>query len=146
MDNKQKKSFIILVEMLEREPPTATLLGTELAGRSHNIWLMETRRFHKSPASFAQGLPTVERYRAVRRAGHLITVMRQEGFTCRPGEDHRAPPPWAKLLNKVSRERFPKKMQKRYIELDEVNRLLRSLVSCNVRDRFVPADGGRKLQ
>jgi hypothetical protein len=64
-------------------------------------------------------------------------------------ESFRAPPPWAKLLNKVSRERFPRKMQKRYIELDEVNGLLQSLVSCDVRDRFVPAvvdEVGIKLQ
>jgi hypothetical protein len=64
-------------------------------------------------------------------------------------ESFRAPPPWAKLMNKVSRGHAPKKMQKRYIELDEVNGLLQSLVSCNVRDRFVPAvvdEVGIKLQ
>jgi hypothetical protein len=40
-------------------------------------------------------------------------------------------------------------MQKRYIELDDVNGLLQSLASCNVRDRFVPAvvdEVGIKLQ
>jgi surface carbohydrate biosynthesis protein len=64
-------------------------------------------------------------------------------------ESFRTPPPWAKLMNKVSRGHAPKKMQKRYIELDEVNGLLQSLVSCNVRDRFVPAvvdEVGIKLQ
>ena len=42
-----------------------------------------------------------------------------------------------------------KKMQKRYIELDEVNRYLQSFVTCNVRDEFVPAvidEVGIKLQ
>ena len=64
-------------------------------------------------------------------------------------ESFRTPPPWAKLLNKVSRGHAPKNMQKRYIELDEVNGLLQSLVCCNVRDRFVPAvvdEVGIKLQ
>ena len=40
-------------------------------------------------------------------------------------------------------------MQKRYIDLDEVNGLLRAYVACNVRDKFVPAvmdDVGIKLQ
>ena len=50
--------------------------------------------------------------------------------------------PWAGLLNKVSGKCAPKKMQKRYIDLDEVNGLLQSHVACNVRDRFV----GIKLQ
>jgi hypothetical protein len=64
-------------------------------------------------------------------------------------ESFRTPPPWARFLNKVSRAHASKKMQKRYIELDEVNGLLQSLVSCNVRDRFVPAvvdEVGIKLQ
>jgi hypothetical protein len=42
-----------------------------------------------------------------------------------------------------------KKMQKRYIDLDEVNSYLQSFVTCNVRDRFVPAvvdEVGIKLQ
>src|SRR5262245_66391849 len=94
--NNQYKNFILLVEMLERELPAAALLGSELAGRGHNVWLIEKGRFRKSPASFApsmvleKGLTTgcLERYRAVRRAGHLITVMCQEGFTYRSGEDY----------------------------------------------------------
>jgi hypothetical protein len=64
-------------------------------------------------------------------------------------ESFRAPPPWAGLLNKVSREHAPKKMQKRYLKLDEVNGLLQSYVSCNVRNQFVPAvvdEVGIKLQ
>jgi len=54
-------------------------------------------------------------------------------------ENFRGPRPWAKILNKVSRERVPGKMKKRYIELDEVNGFLQSYVDCHVRDRFVPA-------
>jgi hypothetical protein len=30
-------------------------------------------------------------------------------------------------------------MQKRYIEVDEVNALLQAYVACNVREQFVPA-------
>ena len=39
----------------------------------------------------------------------------------------------------VSGEYSPKKMQKRYIEVDEVNALLQAYVACNVREQFVPA-------
>ena len=58
------------------------------------------------------------------------------------------PSPWAKLLNKLSTQHDVKKMQKRYIEVEEVNRLLKSYAACNVQDRFVPAvvdDVGIKL-
>ena len=54
-----------------------------------------------------------------------------------------------RTLNKMSRKHARKKMQKRYIELDEVNRYLQSFVTCNVRDEFVPAvidEVGIKLQ
>lgn len=84
-------------------------------------------------------------------AHHLQNARQPNAYTEMAAalESFRGPLPWAKLLNKVSRERFPKKMQKRYIEIDEVNGLLQSLVSCNVRDRFVPAvvdEVGIKLQ
>ena len=64
-------------------------------------------------------------------------------------EGIRGPAPWAKLLNNLSRQHDVRKMQKRYIDLDEVNWLLQSYVACDVRDRFVPAvidDVGIKLQ
>ena len=51
-------------------------------------------------------------------AYHLQNVRQPNAYT----EMATAPPPWAKLLNKVSREHAPKKMQKRYI--DEVDGLL----------------------
>jgi surface carbohydrate biosynthesis protein len=109
MNNRQNKNFIILVEMLERELPAAALLGSELAGRGHNVWLIEKGRFRKSPASFApsmvleKGLTTgcLERYRAVRRAGHLITVMCQEGFTYRSGEDYIERRVWGETVDTV---------------------------------------------
>jgi hypothetical protein len=61
----------------------------------------------------------------------------------------RGPRPWAGLLNKISGKHSRKKMQKRYIDLDEVNGYLQSFVTCNVRDRYVPAvvdEVGIKLQ
>jgi hypothetical protein len=64
-------------------------------------------------------------------------------------DSFRGPRPWSGLLNKMSRKHARKKMQKRYIDLDEVNRLLRSYVTCKVRDQFVPAvvdEVGIKLQ
>ena len=64
-------------------------------------------------------------------------------------ENLQAPGVWAKLQNIVSRDNAPKKMQKRYIDLDQVNALLRSYVACNVREQFIPAvvdDVGIKLQ
>jgi hypothetical protein len=84
-------------------------------------------------------------------AHHLKNAQQPNAYTEMASalESFRAPPLWAGLLNKVSRERTPKKMQKRYIELDEVNGLLQSLAGCNVRDRFVPAvvdEVGIKLQ
>ena len=51
-------------------------------------------------------------------AYHLQNARQPNAYT----EMATAPPPWAKLLNKVSREHAPKKMQKRYI--DEVDGLL----------------------
>ena len=107
--NNQHKNFILLVEMLERELPAAVLLGSELAGRGHTVWLIEKGRFRKSPASFTpsmvleKGLTTgcLERYRAVRRAGHLLTVMCQEGFTYRSGEDYVERRVWGETLETV---------------------------------------------
>lgn len=107
--NNQGKNFILLVEMLERELPAAVLLGSELAGRGHTVWLIEKGRFRKSPASFTpsmvleKGLTTgcLERYRAVRRAGHLLTVMCQEGFTYRSGEDYVERRVWGETLETV---------------------------------------------
>ena len=54
--NSKPKNFILLVEMVERELPAAALLGSELAGRGHNVWLIEKGRFRKSPASFAPSM------------------------------------------------------------------------------------------
>jgi surface carbohydrate biosynthesis protein len=90
------KNFILLVEMLERELPASVLLGTELASRGHHVWLIEKGRFRKSPASFApsivleKGLTTgcLPKFRSIRGAGHILTVMCQEGFTYRSGEDY----------------------------------------------------------
>jgi surface carbohydrate biosynthesis protein len=90
------KNFILLVEMLERELPASVLLGSELASRGHNVWLIEKGRFRKSPASFApsivleKGLTTgcLPKFRSIRAAGHVLTVMCQEGFTYRSGEDY----------------------------------------------------------
>ena len=94
--NSKPKNFILLVEMLERELPASVLLGSELAGRGHNVWLIEKGRFRKSPASFApsivleKGLTTgcLPKFRSIRGAGHVLTVMCQEGFTYRSGEDY----------------------------------------------------------
>jgi hypothetical protein len=64
-------------------------------------------------------------------------------------ESLQAPGLRAKLQNIVSGEYAPKKMQKRYIDLDEVNALLRAYVACNVREQFIPAvvdEVGIKLQ
>ena len=58
-------------------------------------------------------------------------------------ESFRAPRPWAGLLNKVSREHAPKKMQKRYIELDEVNGLLQSLRQLQCEGPVRPGSGRR---
>src|SRR6187401_2755065 len=90
------KNFILLVEMLERELPASVLLGSELVSRGHNVWLIEKGRFRKSPASFApsivleKGLTTgcLPKFRSIRGAGHVLTVMCQEGFTYRSGEDY----------------------------------------------------------
>ena len=72
------------------------LLGSELVSRGHNVWLIEKGRFRKSPASFApsivleKGLTTgcLPKFRSIRGAGHVLTVMCQEGFTYRSGEDY----------------------------------------------------------
>ena len=90
------KNFILLVEMLERELPASVLLGSELAGRGHHVWLIEKGRFRKSPASFApsiileKGVTTgcLPKFRSIRGAGHIIAVMCQEGFTYRSGDDY----------------------------------------------------------
>jgi len=90
------KSFILLVEMVERELPASVLLGSELASRGHQVWLIEKGRFRKSPASFApsivmeKGLTTgcLPKFRSIRGAGHVLMVMCQEGFTYRSGEDY----------------------------------------------------------
>ena len=82
--------------MLERELPASVLLGSELAGRGHHVWLIEKGRFRKSPASFApsiileKGVTTgcLPKFRSIRGAGHIIAVMCQEGFTYRSGDDY----------------------------------------------------------
>jgi surface carbohydrate biosynthesis protein len=107
---KQKpKNFIILVEMLERELPASVLLGSELASRGHQVWLIEKGRFRKSPASFTpsivleKGLTTgcLSQFRSIRGAGHVLTVMCQEAFTYRSGEDYIARRVFAETLKKV---------------------------------------------
>jgi len=108
MTNKPK-NFIILVEMTERELPAAVLLGTELTGRGHHVRLIEKGRFRKSPASFPpsmvleKGLTTgcLSRFRSIRRAGHLLTVMCQEGLTYRSGEDYIERRVWGETLKTV---------------------------------------------
>ncbi|HUW73502.1 MAG TPA: surface carbohydrate biosynthesis protein [Methyloceanibacter sp.] len=105
----KSKNFIILVEMTERELPAAVLLGTELSARGHTVRLIEKGRFRKSPASFApsmvleKGLTTgcLSRYRSIRRAGHLLTVMCQEGLTYRSGEDYIERRVWGETLKTV---------------------------------------------
>src|SRR4029079_15987820 len=90
------QNFILFVERLERELPASVLLGSELVSRGHNVWLIEKGRFRKSPASFApsivleQGLNTgcLPKFRSIRGAGHVLTVMCQEGLTYRSGEDY----------------------------------------------------------
>ena len=82
--------------MLERELPASVLLGSELAARGHHVWLIEKGRFRKSPASFApsivleKGVTTgcLPKFRSIRGAGHILTVMCQEGFTYRSGDDY----------------------------------------------------------
>lgn len=107
--NSKRKNFIVLVEMAERELPAAALLGTELAGRGHNVWLIEKGKFRKSPASFApsmvleKGLTTscLQQFRSIRRAGHVLTVMCQEGLTYRSGEDYIERRVWGETLKTV---------------------------------------------
>jgi surface carbohydrate biosynthesis protein len=64
-------------------------------------------------------------------------------------ESARHPRPWARLRNKLSRRRDTKKMQQRYIGLDEVDSLLRAFVDCAVGNQFVhavPDNVGIRLQ
>jgi len=94
--NQKPKNFILLVEVVDRELPGNVLVGAELAGRGHNVWLIEKGRFRKSPASFPpsvvleKGLSSgsLSRFRAIRGAGHVLAVMCQEGFIYRSGEDY----------------------------------------------------------
>jgi surface carbohydrate biosynthesis protein len=89
-------NFILLVEIVDRELPANVLLGAELAGRGHAVWLIEKGRFRKSPASFPpsvvleKGLTkgSLPRFRAVRGAGHVLAVMCQEGFIYRHSQDY----------------------------------------------------------
>src|SRR5262245_52803298 len=90
------KNFILLIEIVERELPASVLVGAELAARGHNVWLIEKGRFRKSPASFPpsivleKGLSQgcLDRFRAIRGAGHVLAVMCQEGFIYPSGEDY----------------------------------------------------------
>lgn len=94
--SQKPKNFILLVEVVERELPASVLVGAELAGRGHNVWLIEKGRFRKSPASFPpsivleKGLSKgcLSRFRSIRGAGHVLAVMCQEGFIYRSGEDY----------------------------------------------------------
>jgi surface carbohydrate biosynthesis protein len=94
--NRRPKSFILLVEIVDRELPASVLVGAELAERGHNVWLVEKGRFRKAPTSFPPGIVLekglsrgcLPRYRAIRRAGHVVAVMCQEGFIYRCGEDY----------------------------------------------------------
>ena len=94
--SQKRKNFILLVEIVERELPASVLVGAELAGRGHNVWLIEKGRFRKSPASFPpsivleKGLSKgcLSRFRSIRGAGHVLAVMCQEGFTYRSGDDY----------------------------------------------------------
>ena len=96
MTRKKAKNFILLVEVLARELPASVLLGAYLTARGHNVWLIEKDRFRKSPASFQpsivleKGLTKgcLARFRAIRRAGHVLAVMSQEGLTYRSGDDY----------------------------------------------------------
>jgi surface carbohydrate biosynthesis protein len=94
--SQKPKNFILLVEIVERELPASVLVGAELAGRGHNVWLIEKGRFRKSPASFPpsivleKGLSKgcLSRFRSIRGAGHVLAVMCQEGFIYRSGDDY----------------------------------------------------------
>ena len=96
MTRHKPRNFILLVEVLARELAASVLLGDYLAARGHNIWLIEKERFRKSPASFRpsivleKGLTKgcLDRFRAIRRAGHVLAVMSQEGLTYRSGDDY----------------------------------------------------------
>jgi surface carbohydrate biosynthesis protein len=90
------KNFILLVEIVDRELPASVLLGTELAGRGHNVWIVEKTRFRKSPTFFPPSI-VLEKglskgclpiFRSIRRAGHVLAVMCQEGFIYRSAEDY----------------------------------------------------------
>jgi surface carbohydrate biosynthesis protein len=94
--SRTPKNFILLIELVERELPASVLVGAELAGRGHNVWLIEKGRFRKSPASFPpsivleKGLSKgcLARFQSIRGAGHVLAVMCQEGFIYRSGEDY----------------------------------------------------------
>ena len=96
MTRQKPRNFILLVEVLARELAASVLLGDYLAARGHNVWLIEKERFRKSPASFRpsivleKGLTKgcLDRFRAIRRAGHVLAVMSQEGLTYRSGDDY----------------------------------------------------------
>ena len=96
MARQKPKNFILLVEVLARELPASVLLGTYLTARGHNVWLIEKDRFRKSPASFHPSIVLekgmtkgcLTRFRAIRRAGHVLAVMSQEGLTYRSGDDY----------------------------------------------------------
>ena len=96
MARQKPKNFILLVEVLARELPASVLLGTCLTARGHNVWLIEKDRFRRSPASFHPSIVLekgmtrgcLARFRAIRRAGHVLAVMSQEGLTYRSGDDY----------------------------------------------------------
>jgi surface carbohydrate biosynthesis protein len=105
----RQKNFIIVVAMPERELSGAVLLGTKLAGGAHNVWLVEKNRFRKFPEFFPRsvvlekGLTTgcLDRFKAMRRAGHVLSVMCQEGFTYRSGEDYNERRVWGDTVKAV---------------------------------------------
>lgn len=96
--NAGAKDIIILIEQVERELPANVLLAAELAGRGHNVWLVEKTRFRTAPGRFppcivlekglTRGCGPV--FEAARRAGHVLAVMCQEALIYRSGEDYRA--------------------------------------------------------
>jgi surface carbohydrate biosynthesis protein len=53
-------------------------------------------------------------------------------------ESFRGPRPWAKALNMLSKKHDPRKMQQRYFSVREVERLLRSYMDCECREKFAP--------
>ena len=122
--NGSSRNFIIVVALPERELAAGVLLGTKLAERGHNIWLVEKNRFRKFPELFPRsvvlekGLTTgcLPRFKAMRRAGHVLSVMCQEGFTYRSGEDYIERRVWGDTVKAVDYLFFWGERQKNDLE------------------------------